>query len=427
MALEDHTLQQSYLAALHAPLTAAPCPLPDHEATTKAVITALWDLLSAPSVAAPVQSQAQVTLCLALSEAWTRGTDIGTISGALTVWLETGVTAWTEPVTEVTDPLSAAHQEVGGLALDALIRYGLTFVTAPAELTVAVEALLDGILDRGTDGRALAVIGHHLPALIQHAPRWTDRHQKDLFDLDKTFVPAVLGINARRSIDAHGMRILRRLDPVKLAAYLSRTNGGDTTHASLWRYCATLLLAKPADLGGRPEFLALLSTHEGGPAAISRLLANAERLLPRTATPENTADVETAIALWRNVLALDLPGSAGHLQGAGNFAYTAALDDALWLELTAQTLKSTTDITNITAVARRAARHPGLEAAHHILAVLVAAENPENSPMAAFRTAEIKNAGIALWQTSQPGTPGRTDLGQALAYHYDFLEGAVEV
>ncbi|MFE5597337.1 hypothetical protein [Streptomyces sp. NPDC056549] len=37
-----------------------------------------------------------------------------------------------------------------------------------------------------------------------------------------------------------------------------------------------------------------------------------------------------------------------------------------------------------------------------------------------------KNAGIALGQTSQPGTPGRTRPGQALARHHDFLEGAVE-
>ncbi|MFG2232281.1 hypothetical protein ACGFNX_20085 [Streptomyces sp. NPDC048723] len=425
-ALADHALQHAYLAALRTPLTADPCPLPDHEATTRAVIAALWDLLGAPGVEASGRLQAQLTLCLALSEAWTRGIDLGDISVAITGWLETAVAAWTEPATSVADPLSAAHQEIGGLALDALIRYGLTFVVAPAELTVAVETLLDGILDEGTDSRALAVIGHHLPALIQHAPRWADRHQADLFDLDKAFVPAVIGINSRRSIDAAGLRILRRLNPVKLAAYLSRTNSDDTTQATLWQYCAALLLAKPADLGGRSEFLALLSTCDGGPAAISRLLGEAERLLPRTATPENAADVEHGVELWRGVLALDLPSSAGHLHGAGNFAHAAALDDAVWLELTAQTLERTTGITNITAVARRAARRPGLEAAHQVLAVLVAADAPDDSAMASFRTAEIKNAGIALWRTSQPGTPGRTELGQALARHHDFLEGAVE-
>ncbi|MEU9997531.1 hypothetical protein [Streptomyces sp. NPDC050848] len=272
----------------------------------------------------------------------------------------------------------------------------------------------------------MAVIGHHLPALIQHAPRWTDRHQADLFDLDKTFVPAVLGINARRSIDAAGMRILRRLNPVKLAAYLGHINGDDTTHAPVWPYCAALLLARPADPGGRPEFLALLSHCDGGPAAISRLLGEAERLLPRTATPENAADVEHGVELWRGVLALGLPSSAGHLHDAGNFAHTAALDHAVWLELTAQTLERTTDITNITAVARRAARYPGREAAHQILAVLVAANDPDDSAMGSFRITEIKNAGIALWQTSRPGTPGRTELGHALARHHDFLEGAVE-
>lgn len=425
-ALADHALQQAYLAALRTPLTADPCPLPDHEATTRAVIAALWDLLGVPGVEASVRVQAQLTLCLALCEAWTRGIDLGDISVAITGWLEAAFAAWTEPTTSVADPLSAAHSEIGGLALDALIRCGLTFVVAPAELTVAVETLLDGILNEGTDSRALAVIGHHLPALIQHAPHWTDRHQADLFDLDKAFVPAIIGINSRRSIDAAGLRILRRLNPDRLAAYLSRTNGDDTTHATLWPYCAALLLAKPADLGGRREFLALLSTCDGGPAAISRLLGDAERLLPRTATPENAADIEHGVELWRGVLALDLPSSAGHLHGAGNFAHAAALDDAVWLELTAQTLKRTTDITNITAVARRAARHPGYEAAHQVLTVLVAADDPDDSASASFRTTEIKNAGITLWKTSQPGTPGRTELGQALARHHDFLEGAVE-
>lgn len=89
----------------------------------------------------------------------------------------------------------------------------------------------------------------------------------------------------------------------------------------------------------------------------------------------------------------------------------------MWLELTAQTLQRTTDITHITTVARRAAKNPGVEAAHQ---VLTAADDPADSTMASFRTAEIKNAAISLWQTSHPGTPGRTKLGQALARHHDF-------
>ncbi|MGW7314689.1 hypothetical protein [Streptomyces sp. NPDC054865] len=420
--LADPALQQAYLAALRTRLTADPCPLPDHEATTKAVITALWNLLSAPEVGVAVQRQAQLTLCLALSEAWTHKVDLGDIAATYTAWLETAVTAWTEPTTSEADPLSVAHQEIGGLALDALIRHGLTFAQTPAELTVAVETLLNDILDAGTDDRALAVIGHHLPALIQHAPRWVDRHAAALFDLDNAVPPAVHGINAQRSIRPEGMRILQRLDPAQLAAYLSRTSGDGTDNATLWPNCAALLLTTPATLGGRPEFLALLAPRDGGPTAISRLLGYAERLLPRTATPENTADVEQGVDLWRAVLALDLPGSANHLRGAGNFAHTAALDDGVWLELTAQTLERTTDIAHVTAVAQRAARCPDRGAAHHVLTVLVAADTTIES----FRAAEIERAGITLWQTSQPGTPGRTELGQALARHHDFLEGAVE-
>ncbi|MFE5589509.1 hypothetical protein [Streptomyces sp. NPDC056549] len=56
----------------------------------------------------------------------------------------------------------------------------------------------------------------------------------------------------------------------------------------------------------------------------------------------------------------------------------------------------------------------------------MAADARDDSAMASFRITEIKNAGIALWQTSQPGTPGRTGLGHALARHHDFLEGAVD-
>lgn len=141
---------------------------------------------------------------------------------------------------------------------------------------------------------------------------------------------------------------------------------------------------------------------------------------------QNAADVEHGVELWRDVLALDLPGSAGHLYRAGNFVYAAALDDAVWLELTAQTIERTTDITQVTAVARRAAWHPGLATAHQVLTALVAADVPSDSTMASFHNAEIKNAGVALWQTSQPGTPGRRELGQALARHHDFLEGAVD-
>ncbi|MFI8515299.1 hypothetical protein ACIGHB_29645 [Streptomyces sp. NPDC085460] len=424
-ALADHALQHAYLAGLHTPLTADPCPLPDPEATTKAIITQLWGLLRAPGVEGQVTAQAQQTLCRALTRAWTHHTDLGDISAALTRWLETAVLAWTEPATPAADPLSGGHQDTGGLALDALIRHGLTFAEAPAELTEAVKILLDGLLDTGTDHRALAIIGRHLPALIQHAPRWTDRHQAALFDLGNTFVPAVYGINARQSIDPAGLRIMRRLDPAKLAAYLGRTSG-DTTHTALWGYCAALLLARPGDLGGRPEFLTLLSTLDGGPAAISRLLGEAERLLPRTEAPERVADIEHGVELWRGVLALDLPGSAGHLHAAGNFAHSAALDDAVWLALTAQTLERTTDITHITAVARRAARRPDLEAAHQVMAALVAADIPDDSSRAAFLTVAIKNEGIRLWKTSQRGTPGRRDLGQALARHHDFLEGALE-
>ncbi|MCX4451700.1 hypothetical protein [Streptomyces sp. NBC_01789] len=425
-ALVDPALQQTYLAALRTSLTADPCPLPDHQSTTRAVIAALRALLSAPDVGAPVRREAQRTLCLALSEAWTHRIDLGDTTVAVTSWLETAVITWTEATTSQADPLSVAHQQIGGLALDALIRHGLTFAYAPAELTVTVETLLDDIIDAGTDDRALAVIGHHLPALIQHAPRWVDRHQAALFDLDNAAVPAVLGINAQRSIRPEGVQIMQRIDPVQLAVYLSRTSGDDTKRAALWPYCAALLLAKPATLGGRTEFLTLLAAHDGGPAAISRLLGEAARLLPHTATPENAADIEQGVELWRAVLALDLPGSSGHLRGAGSFTHAAALDAAVWLELTAQTVERTTDITQVTAVARRAARHPDYEASHQVLTVLVAADAPDDADTAWFRTQEIKNAGIALWQASQPGSPGRKKLGQALARHYEFLEGAVE-
>ncbi|MFE3121859.1 hypothetical protein ACFXHD_00370 [Streptomyces hydrogenans] len=48
---------------------------------------------------------------------------------------------------------------------------------------------------------------------------------------------------------------------------------------------------------GRPEFLARLGTTVGGPAAISRLLSEAEHILPRVGITERVLDIEQGAAL----------------------------------------------------------------------------------------------------------------------------------
>ncbi len=426
-ALADPALRQSYLAALRSPLTADPCPLPDPAGTAAEVIGALWDLLAEAALDESVLKQAQLSLCLALSEAWTRGVDLGTIGQPIAGWLEAVVTTWTEPTSSASHPIVAAHSEIGGLALDALIRFGLTFAQVPAELTTSVETVLDGILDAGTDDRALAVIGHHLPALLQQAPVWSERHRGALFDVDRPACPAVLGIASRRTVDYAGLQVLRRLDPAQLAAYLSRTSSDDTENAAVWVNSAALLLTDPDALGGRREFLTLLTGHDGGPAAISRLLGEAQRLLPYTATKTNGPEFETGADLWRDILALDLPASAGHLRGAGNFTFTKALDDAVWMELTLLTVERTPEIAFADSVARRAAQHPDSEAAHRILTCLVPLCDPKaNTGIVSYRLDEIERGGKALWKAAQPNVPGRKELGQALARHVDFLEGMVD-
>jgi hypothetical protein len=54
------------------------------------------------------------------------------------------------------------------------------------------------------------------------------------------------------------------------------------------------------------------------------LLGAAARILPHEATAANSSGFESAAGLWRAVLDHDLPAEAGHLRGAGRFAYARA-------------------------------------------------------------------------------------------------------
>ncbi|MEV7122224.1 hypothetical protein [Kitasatospora griseola] len=71
-------------------------------------------------------------------------------------------------------------------------------------------------------------------------------------------------------------------------------------------------------------------------------------------------------------------------------------------------------------MARRAAEHPGSEAALGILTVLVARHaDQHDTRLPDYRLNEIKNAAIRLWRDSSPGLPARNALGAAWAEHVD--------
>ncbi|MFE4360418.1 hypothetical protein [Kitasatospora sp. NPDC056800] len=419
-ALEDPVLQHGYLSALRTPLTADPCPLPDPAQTWRTVAEGLWTLTGDPAVG----GQAQLTLCLTTGEAWTRGVDLGPVEQPVARWLAAVVADWTAPTSApAADPLKAAHSTVGGTALDTVIRWGLARAEAPAELTPGAARVLGEILDAGTDDRALAVVGHHLPTLLTCAPGWVEQHREQLFGLERPYCPALAAIASRHGVDDVAIELVRHLAPDQLAGRLCRGDGVDRT---VREACAGLLLLDPAALGGTRPFLDRLVAADGGPAAVSRFLGAAERVVPRTATTANRPIFDNAVVLWRDVLDLDMPAESGHLHGAGKFVYAQALDDTVWLELTALTVARTPAISNADSVARRAACHPESQDAHHIVAGLLAlCDGTVPTALPDYRLEEIKRAGIALWTSGAPGAPGRHELGTALARHADFLEAVV--
>ncbi|MFF1790552.1 hypothetical protein ACFVX9_29315 [Kitasatospora sp. NPDC058243] len=423
-ALEEPALQHSYLSALRTPLTAEPCPLPDPAATWRAAIDALWELVADPGRDPSGATQTQLTLCLHLDEAWACGVDLGTVEPLVTEWLTAVVTTWIVPTgPSADDPLRAAYGEISGLALDALINWGLNRTAGPDELPAPAEDVLSDLLDAGTNHRALAVIGHRLPALLEHAPDWAEQHRAQLFDLERPHCPALTGITSRGVADQAAIDLLRRLDRGQLAKHLRQH---DRVNQTMWEVCAALLLIDPATLGGRQAFLALLATDNDGAAAVSHLLSVVGRLLPPEATEANEGIFTSAVDLWRDVLGLDLPDDAGHLRGAGKFVYAQALDDTVWLEMTALTVEQTAAVSAADAVARRAAQHPDAETAHRIVAALLTLyEDISGTGLPSYRLDEIKRTGIALWTAARPDTPGRRQLGEALAQYADFLEAVV--
>ncbi|MFB7673188.1 hypothetical protein ACFC26_17440 [Kitasatospora purpeofusca] len=429
-ALEEPVLKHGVLAALRTPLTADPCPFADPGAAWRTLAEELWNLATVRNGDPAVGTEVQLTLCQVVTDACDRNVDLGPVEQAVTPWLCAVVTAWTAPTDLPSpDPLKVAYGELGGLALDAVIRWGLARATAPAELAPEAADVLDDLLDAGSDDRAMAVIGNHLPALLERAPTWVQQRQAQLFGLDRPYCPAVTAITSRHAVDDFALDVMRHLDRDQLVAHLrglGGDKGGSRDDQALWETCAGLLLVDPAALGGRPDFLVLLTASGDGAPAVSRLLGAAGRVLPRTASDANLWVFENAADLWRDVLGLDLPAEAGHLRGAGGLVYAAAMDDAVWLELTLATVELTPAISNADSVVRRAARHTDSEAAHRIVAgLLTQCDGTTPTTLQNYRLEEIKREGIALWSAAAPDAPGRTELGKALARHADFLEAVV--
>ncbi|MFF2628662.1 hypothetical protein ACFVUN_23160 [Kitasatospora griseola] len=103
------------------------------------------------------------------------------------------------------------------------------------------------------------------------------------------------------------------------------------------------------------------SADGGGADVVSRMLAAIAQFLPRTAGDENRSATRlfaAATELWRAALDLPLPATCRHLAGAGRLADARALDDGMWLELTARTVELDPAVDHPDAVARRAAETP---------------------------------------------------------------------
>ncbi|MFD9687367.1 hypothetical protein ACFWXO_16605 [Kitasatospora sp. NPDC059088] len=422
-ALEEPPLQRAYLAALRTPIASTPCPLPDRAATAGAAAEALWDVLAADTgLADDERGEAELAMALLLRESWALGIDLGALEESYVPWLEAIVAAWSAPTRSTADPLRVADSQLGGIALDALISWGLACAVPPAEVAPPVDGLLETLLADGSDDRVMAVIGSHLPAILDQAPQWADDRATQLFDLEQPSPPAITALITHRFGPA-SVALLRHLDRAQLAACLRRPH----VHPTAVEVCAAVLVVDADALGGQQDFLSLLSTGDGAPAAVSQLLSRTAWVLPQAADENNVAFFDNAAQFWEHVLALDLPGTAGHLHGAGDFAYREGLGDERWLELTARTVGRTTSISRVGAVARRAARHPESAAARSILTGLLPLCDPTlQAGPPSYEEHEIRRCAIELWRASPPESAGREELGLALARYADFLEAVAD-
>ncbi|MEV0598485.1 hypothetical protein AB0I82_04155 [Streptomyces sp. NPDC050315] len=263
-------------------------------------------------------------------------------------------------------------------ALNCLLEYAAHQARTAGAIPRETLDLIAGALTASGHHEAVATaIGRHLPLLHRHAPDFTADHRAALYALapdDNRPSPAAAWLRWGPPDPS----LLAALDRAQLLASVRTGNGGLAEHL------ADALVADPDFLGDPAGVFAGIAAGPGGPRAASWLLEMlAARLAPARSALRNegvnlsrasarrAADrptLEAVTILWRAALAADLP--PGALAGAGAFANTA-LEDAVWASLTLASAEHTPDLVSISAVAERAAGHPGSPEALLLTAALV--------------------------------------------------------
>ncbi|MER6787923.1 hypothetical protein ABT330_25420 [Streptomyces sp. NPDC000658] len=250
-------------------------------------------------------------------------------------------------------------------ALDCLLEYAFHRARTTGGMPPAVLETVAGVLAVHSDQEAVATaIGMYLPVLHRYAPAFAAAHRTALYGLASgrpSPAAAWLRCGARDRL------LLAALDRSELLAALRADVPGTAEQV------AHALLNDPALLGDPAAFWTHLAAGTAGVAAACRLLESIANQTPHPVEngplpPAVAVRVDAAVQVWRAALAAGLP--AGALAGAGAFA-TAAVDDAVWLELTRASAEHSPALADAHLVAHRAAGHPGQEDALLLAALLL--------------------------------------------------------
>ncbi|MFF7953701.1 hypothetical protein [Streptomyces griseorubiginosus] len=415
--LAELHLQAAYFAAVQSRISAGRT-VADADTVRRSVLT-MWDLISGTATASAdvvAVQRLERNFCLLLHTAWSRDVNLGDTAVEIAVWLDNTIATWTAPTQSAADAVQAMSESVGGLALLALIRWGnyrsRIDGTPPAEVT----ARLDTVLTAAPDERALAAVGWDLSPLHRHARTWFADHRTELLGLEEKWRPARAWLKYLPvDVDVFG-----QLDPDQLRALLCSPGTDQETLR-----CAHAFLLAPEALGGIEGFVSALAQRADGPAAVSRLLSRAARLVPRDGSGEDLH--ESAFRIWRAVLALDASEGQAHLRGAGAFSFAVSLDDRTWLDLTRRTVEHTPLVEAPDHVARRAAQHAQSVDARAILTgLLPLCDGAVASDLAPYRRAEIARNAEAVWRATAAGSEGRRALGESLVIHAGVVDAAFD-
>ncbi|MET8631787.1 hypothetical protein [Streptomyces sp. NPDC004680] len=286
-------------------------------------------------------------------------------------------------------------------ALGCLLEYAAHRARTAGEVPQSVLDLVASVLTAHSGQDAVATaIGVHLPELHRHAPAFTAVHRRQLYGITPG-QPSPAASWLRWG--PYDRQLLLALDRAEFLTALRTATPGVAEHL------AYALLADPTILGDPDALWADLAAGPGGADAASRLLTAIAARTPHAGgplLPAAAAQVDAAVVLWRAALAAGLP--VGALAGAGAFA-DAAVDDAVWLELTRASAEHSPPLTDADMVAERAAGYPGNEGALLLAAQLVA--HPAGTwPDAAVR----RHARLLLDSTTTLPQTARTASTQKL-------------